>query len=395
MISCLQEILPGLPGKISYKLKYIILELQNIIGMRQLVFWKEGLMRRLAVSQLEPDMITAKAVFDHDNEVLVPRDTVLTQILIDKINTYGILTIYVKREDGKETFYASSERIKNSPEFKQFKRQYISEVDSFKNALNDVVEKNTPLDIEAILQSALRLVSGAPGQFGILQMLHSMRDYDDATYAHCLNVGLICNLIASWMKMSTAETEQLTVCGVLHDIGKQLVPHSIISKPGRLTKEEFAVIQKHPSLGYELLRSQHVDNDICNAVLMHHERCDGTGYPLKWRGVKIPSHAKVVTLADVYDAMTANRSYRRPMCPFDVLAIIEKESLQKYDVRYVLTFLQNVANTYINDYCRLSNGKEGYIIYINKEKLSRPIVKCDREYINLMEHPEITIDCIL
>jgi HD-GYP domain-containing protein (c-di-GMP phosphodiesterase class II) len=128
---------------------------------------------------------------------------------------------------------------------------------------------------------------------------------------------------------------------------------------------------------------------------MHHERCDGTGYPLKWRGAKISTHAKVVTIADVYDAMTANRSYRRPMCPFDVLAIIEKESLQKYDVRFVLTFLQNVANTYINDYCRLSNGKEGYIIYINKEKLSRPIVKCDREYINLMEHPEITIECIL
>jgi putative nucleotidyltransferase with HDIG domain len=352
-------------------------------------------MRRLAVSQLEPGMITAKAVFDHDNEVLVPKDTVLSQILIDKIDTYGILTVTIKRDEPKETFYASSDRIKNSPEFKQFKREYITEVDYFKQALNDVVEKNTPLNIEAILQSALRLVSSAPGHYGILQMLHSMRDYDDATYAHCLNVGLICNLIASWMKMSAAETEMLTVCGVLHDIGKQLVPHSIISKPGRLTAEEFAIVQNHPRLGYDLLRSQQTDNDICNAVLMHHEYCDGSGYPLKWRGSKISPHAKVVTIADVYDAMTANRSYRRPMCPFDVLAIIEKESLQKYDVRYVLTFLQNVANTYINDYCRLSNGKEGYIIYINKEKLSRPIVKCDREYINLMEHPEISIECIL
>jgi putative nucleotidyltransferase with HDIG domain len=352
-------------------------------------------MRRLAVTQLEPDMITAKAVFDRDNEVLVPRDTVLTQMLIDKIRTYGILTVFVKKDDVPETSYASSERIKNSPEFKQFERQYISEVDSFKNALNDVVEKNNPLNIESILQSALRLVSGAPGKFGILQMLHSMRDYDDATYAHCLNVGLICNLIAGWMRMSTAETELLTVCGVLHDIGKQLVPRSIITKPGRLTKDEFTVIQQHPRLGYELLSSQRVDTDICNAVLMHHERCDGTGYPLRWTDSKISSHAKVVTIADVYDAMTANRSYRRPMCPFDVLAIIEKESLQKYDVKFVLTFLQNVANTYINDYCRLSNGKEGYIIYINKEKLSRPIVKCDREYINLLEHPEITIECIL
>ncbi|MDR0949181.1 MAG: HD-GYP domain-containing protein, partial [Lachnospiraceae bacterium] len=284
---------------------------------------------------------------------------------------------------------------RDTPEFKQFKKQYMNEVDTFRDVINGVIEKQEAIDPDEILQSALRLISGAPSKFGILQMLHSMRDYDDATYAHCMNVGLICNLLARWMKRSKAETEMLTVCGVLHDIGKQLVPRSIIAKPGKLTNEEFEIIKKHPILGYELLHTQNIEKDISNAVLMHHERCDGSGYPLKWPGRRIPSSAKFVTIADVYDAMTAKRSYRGPMCPFDVIDSMEKESYGKYDPKFLLTFLENVVNSYINDYCRLSNGQEGTIIYINKEKYSRPIVKCGREYINLMERPDLNIEKIL
>ena len=128
---------------------------------------------------------------------------------------------------------------------------------------------------------------------------------------------------------------------------------------------------------------------------MHHERYDGTGYPNHLVGKEIDDMAAIVAIADVYDAMTAARVYRGPVCPFRVIELYESEGFQKYDVEYLMTFLENVVNTYIRNRCRLSDGREGDIIYINRYKLSRPIVQCGTEYVNLSEYPDLTIEVLL
>ena len=172
--------------------------------------------------------------------------------------------------------------------------------------------------------------------------------------------------------------ELATACGLFHDIGKMLIPYSIIAKPGRLSEEEFATVKKHPALGYELLQSQDVDVHVKNAALMHHERSDGSGYPSKLKGNQIDPYARMVAIADVYDAMTAARCYRGPLCPFCVIEMFETEGFQKYDVSILLPFLENVT-----------------IIYINKEKLSRPVVQYGEEYINLADQPDLKIEKLL
>lgn len=128
---------------------------------------------------------------------------------------------------------------------------------------------------------------------------------------------------------------------------------------------------------------------------MHHERMDGSGYPLHYKGPQIDKYARIVAIADVYDAMTATRVYRGPMCPFRVIEIFESEGFQKYDVEFLLVILENIVNTYIQNRCRLSDGREGDIIYINKDKLSRPVVQCGTEYVNLAEHPDLTVEALL
>ena len=138
-----------------------------------------------------------------------------------------------------------------------------------------------------------------------------------------------------------------------------------------------------------------MNEHICNAALMHHERCDGSGYPLGLRGSQIDAYAKIVAIADVYDAMTAARVYRGPICPFRVIEIFEAEGLQKYDVKYVLCFLENIVNSYIQNRCRLSDGREGEIIFINKLKFSRPVVRCGNEYVDLAENPTLYIESLL
>ena len=186
-----------------------------------------------------------------------------------------------------------------------------------------------------------------------------------------------------------------TACGLFHDIGKMLIPYSIIAKPGRLSEEEFATVKKHPALGYELLLSQDVDVHVKNAALMHHERSDGSGYPSKLKGNQIDPYARMVAIADVYDAMTAARCYRGPLCPFCVIEMFETEGFQKYDVSILLPFLENVVNSCLQNRCLLNDGRKVTIIYINKEKLSRPVVQYGEEYINLADQPDLKIEKLL
>lgn len=362
-------------------------------------------MKRLSTMQLLPGMIVAQDVFTYDRQLLMSKGTVLTDRLITKLDLYGILTIYAEDAPAKsedelppdegDAGPSYSQRIQNSPVFKKFKADYELNVDSFKNALNAVVERNIELDVNTLLHNTLDMIAAGKGQIGILDMLQNMREYDDSTFTHCLNVGLICNVLATWLKLSPEEVEMATACGLFHDIGKLMIPHSIITKPGKLDSQEYAMIQKHPIIGYQLLQAQSVDDHIRNAALMHHERCDGSGYPMRLTGQDIDTYARLVSIADVYDAMTAARVYRGPLCPFRVIEIFEQEGFEKYDIEYLLTFLENVVNSYIRNRCLLNDGREAEIVFINKDKLSRPMVRCGEQYLNLADTPDLFIEEIL
>ena len=110
---------------------------------------------------------------------------------------------------------------------------------------------------------------------------------------------------------------------------------------------------------------------------MHHERCDGSGYPMGLTMEEIDDYALIIAIADVYDAMTAARSYRAPLCPFEVIAEFEKDGLQKYKPKYILTFLENIANAYQNNRVMLSDGTSAHIVLLNHRRLSKPLVQLD------------------
>lgn len=361
-------------------------------------------MKLLSTSHLIPGMKTAKDIKNFDEEIVLKKGTVLTDSLITKLDIHGVMTVYVEEPSDEEPnpepksqmpSSSYTERVAQSTEFETFKKNYQTEVNSLRGVINNVVERNITLNVKVLLNQSMSIISGSKGQVRTLDMLQNIKEYDNSTFAHCLNVSLICNLLAGWLNMSEEETEMATACGLLHDIGKLLVPHDLITKPGKLSNEEYSAVKKHTIVGYQLLKSQNVDDHICNAALMHHERCDGTGYPLHLEAHQIDKYAKLVAIADVYDALTAARVYRGPLCPFKVIEILESEGLQKYDVKYIQVFLENVVNTYVHNRCYLSSGQEGTIVYINPRKLSRPLVQCGSDYINLIEHPELEIEYLI
>lgn len=362
-------------------------------------------MKRISTTQLTPGMVVAKDVYTMDDQLILPEGFSLTDRTITRLLYYSIPFVYIKEKvdvapspsiETKVPETTHSTYIKNSPEFKKFSAEFKKDVSHFKSILNDVVEKNAPLDVDILLQDTLSLLDTARGNIHIFDMLHNLRQYDDLTYTHGLNVALICNVLASWLKFAPKEIELATQCGLLHDIGKLKIPEEIIKKTDRLTQQEYDIIKKHPIEGYKILKKCNVNHHIMDTALMHHERCDGKGYPMGLPANKIDMYAKIVSIADVYDAMTAARVYRGPLCPFKVIEIFEHEGFQKYDTKFIMTFLENVVSSYISNRVRLTDGREGTVFFINKQALSRPLLKTEDGYIDLMQEPSsVSIEAIL
>ena len=199
-------------------------------------------------------------------------------------------------------------------------------------------------------------------------------------------------LIGKWLKYSPDMIKELLQAGLMHDVGKSKVPIEIINKPGALTSEEYEEIKKHPIYGYRILENiPNIHKDICMGVLMHHEREDGSGYPVGAKSSKIHHFAKIIAVADIYDAMTSKRSYKEREAPFKVFELMERHSFGVLDLNVMNAFLSNIAAYYIGDFVRLSNGDIGEIIYINPRQVSKPLIRTEKGYIDMVEDPELHI----
>ena len=375
-------------------------------------------MRRVPLPKLTPGMVTSEDVYSSNNQLIVPKHTTLTDKLITKLELYDILNVRIDEieteerkgktgpqtklvkaaaADGEEPEGESySEIIKSSPEFIEFQAHFDEAIDGFKNSMNAILEQGEPIDVDEVFHSTIDTFDMEHNNsFGFFHFLQNMRQYDDLTYAHSLNVSLISNVLAGWLHFSPEDQKLATICGLFHDIGKLTIPDSITKKPDKLTDEEYKIMKNHTVSGFQLLQGQNVDDHVKNAALMHHEKCDGSGYPLGLKGDQIDKFAKIVAIADVYDAMTAARVYRGPMCPFTVIEIFEKEGLQCYETEYILCFLENVVQTFINNRVRLSNGLIGDIVLINKHHLARPMVRCGTQFIDLALEKEVSIEAFV
>ncbi len=361
-------------------------------------------MPRMFTKDLVPGMVLADDVLTYNNQLILPKGMELNDKAITKLEFYSILSVRIKDEtagispnDIPRSGPSLFEKIRASAEYKEFKQTFDETLESFGASLNDIAEHDTEghIDQDSLLSEPRKLLSRNMTGLRVFDMLHNMRDYDDPTYAHCLNVALICFVFGRWLGMPKEDLDTLTLAGLLHDIGKIRMPEKLISKPTRLTDEEFNILKTHAYEGFNILKNSDVNEHVKNAALMHHERCDGSGYPLGLTTERIDRFARIVSIADVYDAMTSARCYRGPLCPFQVINIFETEGLQKYDPQYILVFLEYIVNTYLNNRVRLSNGFEGEIVLINKLDLSKPMVKCGAHYIDLSQERNIHIEALL
>jgi len=312
-------------------------------------------MKELALYNLKEGMVLAKDITTPSGQVVLEKGKELTKQSILRLSFYNIKSACIVDGEEKQAAPKSySQKIKTSQKFQSFQ-----------------------VDTAALLSKVVELFQSCKTSLELFNMLHNMHSSDDSVYVHSLNVSLICRQIGKWIKADDATLDMLTLAGLLHDIGKLKIPTELLNKPGKYTDEEFAQVRLHTQYGYELLKPLPLDAHIKLAALSHHERCDGTGYPNGLTTNDIDPYARVVAIADVYDAMTTARSYRAPLCAFQVIANFERDGLQKYDTKCVLAFLNRIAGTYQNHRILLSDGRSANIVMLNDKQLSRPIVQLD------------------
>lgn len=351
---------------------------------------------KIRVDQAEPGMVVSSDIYNMSNQLVISKGTILNERTVTRLRFLNIYSLEIYndyyKEQKKEESYI--ETLHNSADFKKFNRTYVESVSRVENSFKEVID-GEGFDADKLLEETDRIIHECRNGAHILEMLHGIRNYDDITYVHSLNVALICNIFAGWLKLSEEDTKVLTLAGLLHDIGKMLIPKEIITKADKLTGEEYKIIQKHTTKGYQILKDQPIDARIKHAALMHHERCDGSGYPNKFEAEMIDDFSKIVAIADVYDAMTSNRRYRKAICPFDVVENFEYDGLVKYDPGYLMIFMEHIVQSYLHNIVRLNDGREGEVVMINKLALSKPVLRIGNGFVDLSKEPDLVIEEIV
>lgn len=230
-------------------------------------------------------------------------------------------------------------------------------------------------DVDDICNTTIKLIDNLSSKNDILVNINDIKQYDDYTFHHSLSVSIMSIALAMELGMSNKEVFEIGLAGLLHDIGKLSVPKEILNKPGRLTDEEFEVMKLHPVYAAKQLKERHlVSEDCCAGVLQHHEKYNGTGYPYGLKGEEIHKYARVLCIADVYDALTSKRPYRNPSSPNEVLEYIMGGSATHFDVEYVKAFMRKIAPYPVGSKITLSNGHIATVLKNYPEQPLRPLI---------------------
>ena len=261
--------------------------------------------------------------------------------------------------------------------------QYKKCTEVTKKLLRKVSEDNV-VDFAAFKEVKEEIATYFGDNYKIIGCINLFKEADSYTYTHSINVALLSVLIGKWMKFGQNMLDSLMIAGLLHDIGKMKIDPKILNKPDKLTDEEFEEIKKHPVYSYQLLQdNKEITLDTKIGILMHHERMDGSGYPYGVFNENINDVAKILAVADVYDAMISERPYQKKRSPFEVMQLMQEGVFGKLDTKILLTFLSNIATYYIGTYVILNTGEVAEVVAINPSCVYRPIVRVQDRYIDM------------
>lgn len=325
--------------------------------------------------QLADNVCTTTA---KEYKILFKRGIFLSSRMIDILKEKGIKSVKIVSSG---IYDITSYEENNKPEDTQEKRlnaqitRALTDLDEIFDCSEEIKELSQTA-VQKVDNIANDIINDIASDTSFLgnQMI-ALQNYDDYTFKHCLRVSMLAASVSTEMNLSDNSTKEVVIAGLLHDIGKSNIDHDIIIKPGKLTDEEFAEIKRHPIIGYNILKnSGKYNSNVISGVLFHQEKFDGSGYPTGLAGEKIPLIARILTVCDVFDALTSNRPYRNPWSVAETEEYILGGSGQHFDYEVTKAFLRAFNPYPVGSMVQLSDKRHGVVIKHN-ENVLRPVVR--------------------
>ena len=335
-------------------------------------------MRRVQLNQLTENMTLAKSIY-HDGNLILAKGMDKLKDYVDKLEKFGIFSVYVKDDVSVDIEVSDAIHYETREKCKRILNNCFNTIKNQGNLSNNIIDEMVISILSDLFEKEDVIVSMA--DIGVK---------DDATLIHSVNTAVFSVLTGRRMNLSEIELKNLAEGALLHDIGKVLISSNILLKDGKLSDDEFANIKEHSLLGYEiLLERTNMSEEARKIALQHHERLDGSGYPYGLYGDQISKLARIVAVSDVYDALTAERCYRKSMSNFKAYSIIKQDVGIKYDEEVFKKFMLNIAVYPNGVVVHLSDGTHGIVSRQNKGMPFRPVVRViddkDKEDIKLYD----------
>ncbi|HWI53928.1 MAG TPA: HD-GYP domain-containing protein [Symbiobacteriaceae bacterium] len=365
-------------------------------------------MHLVPVRQITAGMRLARSILLPDGRMFLSKGAVLRESYAAPLLEQGIISVYVVNELAPDV--TATDVVSDQA------RQALTD------ELRGVLKQIQPAIAEAARRNAGRFAAGLsldrlrPAVDKIMDELllnrhvvvnlKDLRSADDYTLGHSVNVCVLSTLLGTVTGLAPAEIKDLSMGALLHDIGKTLTPPAILGKPGRLTPEEAAVMNRHTTDGWNILKEQPgITYRAAIIALQHHERWGGGGYPQGLQGEQIYRYSRICAVADCFDAMTSDRSYRSGMSPVQALELMTTEMAHFFEPELVAKFTQCVAPYPVGSLVSITGGDRAVVVDVVQGKTYRPRIRPvldaggnplpgDRE-LDLTEHPDIAITALL
>lgn len=334
------------------------------------------------------DVIVEQLFVANTNISLFVKNTVVDKSVKDKLIELNIGKISIFRPDVVRN---EAHSIKKE----EFKEEYREKVTDVKDVFKSILD-GQKIDLEKVSKISDDIFKNVDDLYVAIEAISELKDFDEYTYIHSVNVALYSMLLAKWLELDRAEIKNLVKAAVLHDIGKAKVADNILNKPGKLTDEEFLEMKKHPQYGYDICTDMgNIKDEVMEAVLSHHEKMDGSGYPNGKKANEISKFSKIIAVCDVYDAITSKRVYKDKVTPFETFDEIIQHGYGKLDTEIMLTFLNNIGGLYVGLKVKMNTGEIGEIVFIPPNNLSQPLIKIGEKFIDPIKDLEYIIEEII
>lgn len=340
-------------------------------------------MRLISTKVLREEMVIAKTIWNEAGMPLLQQGVHVTNRIIQRLQQLNVQYVYIDDKISKNIEVAEAIPIK-------IRKEAVSKIESSFKTLKRLKGTDITYCLEKSSKDFTNIINSLMDSIfdneELLTVLSDAFIYDEYIYQHSLQVTIYTISIAHEMKYNAEEVRQIGIGAMLHDVGKMLIPQDILQKPGRLTNEEYDTMKKHTEYGFDMLRNLHTISLLsAHCAFQHHERLDGSGYPRGLVDFEIHPYAKIIAVADVFDAVTSNRVYRNKMLPSDGLAIINEGAGTLYDKKVVEAFNRIIAAYPNGTVVLLSNGHRGIVSKQNPTNTMCPKLRIFEEHGELVK----------